>query len=86
MAATLHNITFHNLSSNITVTKCASEVDCWIKATVFYYRYGVGLSNLLLVGLDVEWHPCKSWEETNPVATLQLCMRKNCLIFQITSL
>ncbi|VFQ59299.1 unnamed protein product [Cuscuta campestris] len=81
MVATLHNVVFHGSSLNVTVTKCASEVDRWITATVCYYRRGLGLSNLL-VGLDIEWHPCKPWE-TNPVATLQLCVEKNCLIFQI---
>ncbi|KAG8372177.1 hypothetical protein BUALT_Bualt12G0039300 [Buddleja alternifolia] len=37
----------------------------------------------LIVGLDVEWRPNFNHKCDHPIATLQLCVAKSCLIFQI---
>ncbi|KAK1441478.1 hypothetical protein QVD17_07399 [Tagetes erecta] len=36
----------------------------------------------LVVGLDIEWRPNRSRYVQNPVATIQLCVGRRCLIFQ----
>ncbi|XP_027364766.1 Werner Syndrome-like exonuclease [Abrus precatorius] len=55
-----------------TLTNSAAAVDMWIFQTC-RVREDV-------VGLDVEWRP---FGENNPVATLQLCVRRRCLVFQL---
>nr|GMC85053.1 Werner Syndrome-like exonuclease [Ipomoea batatas] len=75
----LHQVEFHGVNLRVTVTKRAAEVDQWVSEVVHNNR--LVLHNLI-VGLDIEWHPCLVGEH-NPVATLQLCVGKTCLIFQL---
>ncbi|KAF3636748.1 putative cytochrome 98A3-like, partial [Capsicum annuum] len=35
------------------------------------------------VGLDIEWRPNSGRNQQNPVATLQLCVGRRCVIFQL---
>ncbi|CAI8612823.1 unnamed protein product [Vicia faba] len=73
-----YNIVFHSITIHTTVTHAPSVVEDW-------------LSNLprnnnnrsYLVGLDVEWLPNRQPSMDNPVAVLQLCVDKECLVFQI---
>ncbi|KAL5058100.1 hypothetical protein RYX36_029704 [Vicia faba] len=73
-----YNIVFHSITIHTTVTHAPSVVENW-------------LSNLprnnnnrsYLVGLDVEWLPNRQPSMDNPVAVLQLCVDKECLVFQI---
>ncbi|CAA2971155.1 Werner Syndrome-like exonuclease [Olea europaea var. sylvestris] len=37
----------------------------------------------LIIGLDVEWRPNFNRNTENPVATLQLCVDRRCLIYQL---
>nr|GMC80829.1 Werner Syndrome-like exonuclease [Ipomoea batatas] len=75
----LHQVEFHGVNLSVTVTKRAAEVDQWISEVVHNNRL---ILHNLIVGLDIEWHPCLAGEN-NPVATLQLCVGKTCLIFQL---
>ncbi|XP_006646170.1 Werner Syndrome-like exonuclease [Oryza brachyantha] len=58
-----------------TVTSSGAAVDGWLRDV--RSAYGPGL----VVGLDVEWRPSFRADQ-NPVALLQLCVDRSCLIFQ----
>ncbi|KAI3883273.1 hypothetical protein MKX03_020561 [Papaver bracteatum] len=75
----VYSVTFDNEEIRTVVTKNASAVDYWIER--IYSDYSDFL-NHLIVGLDVEWRP-PFGRHTNPAATLQLCVGRRCLIFQI---
>ncbi|KAL3632602.1 hypothetical protein CASFOL_025586 [Castilleja foliolosa] len=61
-----------------TVTKDAATVSRWISDIRSMY----GLRRLI-VGLDVEWRPNLYPQIQNPVATVQICVDRRCLIYQI---
>ncbi|CAK8541831.1 unnamed protein product [Lathyrus sativus] len=73
-----YDVVFHSQVIHTTVTHTPSVVKDW-------------LSNLprnnhnrrYLVGLDVEWLPNRQPSMDNPVAVLQLCVDRECLVFQI---
>ncbi|CAL4955322.1 unnamed protein product [Urochloa decumbens] len=64
-----------------TVTSSGRSVDRWIAETLSLHRPG-GARRDIIVGLDVEWRPSFS-SALNPAATLQLCVDRRCLIFQL---
>lgn len=64
-----------------TVTSSGQAVERWITEVLSVHRPG-GVAYNITVGLDVEWRPNFRGEE-NPVATLQLCVDRSCLVFQL---
>ncbi|XP_050249270.1 3'-5' exonuclease-like [Quercus robur] len=55
-------------------------VDSWLSDI---YRIHRRRLHRLIVGLDVEWRPSFNHNIENPVATLQLCVGRRYLIFQL---
>ncbi|KOM37772.1 hypothetical protein LR48_Vigan03g115400 [Vigna angularis] len=75
----LYNVTFHSDTILTLLTSNPSEVHSWISDILRrHYR-----RSTLLVGLDIEWRPNFRRDMNNPVATLQLCVDRRCLVFQI---
>lgn len=68
----------HTIQTLVTTSPC--QVGIWLSTNTRNTH-----DNLKIVGLDVEWRPNtqSNSQQPNPVATLQLCIGHNCLIFQI---
>ncbi|KAA8526363.1 hypothetical protein F0562_008434 [Nyssa sinensis] len=71
----LYDVTFFGDTIKTLVTATPSIVDTWISDME---RLHSARLHKLIVGLDIEWRP-----GPNPAATLQLCVGRNCLIFQL---
>ncbi|XP_042483098.1 uncharacterized protein LOC122063456 [Macadamia integrifolia] len=69
-------VTIFGIRVFTTVTRKASVVRKWIYKIRYDHRFR---RDRLVIGLGVQWCPPIS----NPVATLQLCVGRQCLIFQI---
>ncbi|KAI3933527.1 hypothetical protein MKW92_033687 [Papaver armeniacum] len=77
----VYSVTVGDEEIRTVVTKNAATVDYWIERIYSDYNYYL---NHLIVGLDVEWRPAYGIGLYRyPVATLQLCVGRRCLIFQI---
>ncbi|XP_027932930.1 Werner Syndrome-like exonuclease [Vigna unguiculata] len=64
---------------NVTITANATVVKHWLATTLHNSRRYLYL-NCLVVGLGVHWTPGPN---NPPVDTLQLCVGRRCLIFQL---
>ncbi|XP_016498347.1 3'-5' exonuclease-like [Nicotiana tabacum] len=76
----LYEVMLDDVEIETAVTHDPGSVSAWIKK--------IEISNesrlhRLIVGLDIEWLPNFTATANNPVATIQLCVGKSCLIYQI---
>ncbi|KAK4412789.1 hypothetical protein Salat_2926100 [Sesamum alatum] len=63
-----------------TVTHDPDTISDWISEIMYIYRRRL---HSLIVGLDVEWCPSFTRHYQNPVATLQICVGRRRLIYQL---
>ncbi|KAL3639656.1 hypothetical protein CASFOL_014624 [Castilleja foliolosa] len=69
-----YDVVFFDDSIHTTVTHDPDVATQWISDVE---------SPVLTVGLDIEWRPSFNRNINNPAATLQLCVDRRCLIFQL---
>ncbi|RCV26521.1 hypothetical protein SETIT_5G252200v2 [Setaria italica] len=74
-------VTFGQDVITTTVTSSGRAVERWISEVLSVHRPG-GIRYDVVVGLDIEWRPNFRGPQ-NPTATLQLCVDRRCLIFQL---
>lgn len=73
-------VTFDDECVLATVTSSGDEVAAWLATIQRIHRRRL---RRLVVGLDAEWLPQRQRGGRNPVAVLQLCVGRRCLLFQI---
>ncbi|XP_019179163.1 PREDICTED: Werner Syndrome-like exonuclease [Ipomoea nil] len=76
----LFDVYFYDDRIKTLVTHESHKVADWISNIEYIHRHRL---DRLIVGLDVEWRPNTSRNQNNPAATLQLCVGRRCLIFQL---
>ncbi|KAL6997687.1 hypothetical protein U1Q18_007813 [Sarracenia purpurea var. burkii] len=76
----LYDVYLFNDRIQTLVTHTPALVESWISDIESFHSRRL---HRLIVGLDVEWRPNYSRYRYNPVATLQLCVGRRCLIFQL---
>ncbi|CAL4947549.1 unnamed protein product [Urochloa decumbens] len=75
-----YELSFDGHLFDATLTKSGAMVESWLDETYRIRRRR--RFQHLVVGLDVEWRPSRD-REPGPVAVLQLCVDRRCLVFQI---
>ncbi|KAK6149004.1 hypothetical protein DH2020_016529 [Rehmannia glutinosa] len=76
----LYDVLLDDVEIETLVTYDSYMATAWVDNTELHH--GCRLHRLI-VGLDIEWRPNFNNNIEHPVATLQLCVGKSCLIFQI---
>nr|XP_016501335.1 PREDICTED: Werner Syndrome-like exonuclease [Nicotiana tabacum] len=74
----LYDVSLDDTEIETVVTRDPGVVCTWINNTEAANESRL---HRLIVGLDIEWEP--NLYSQNPVATLQLCVGRTCLIYQI---
>lgn len=77
---TVYTVDFFGTKITTTLTARSSVVEEWIHTTVSDYRR---YRDRLIVGLGVQWLAPTFSGEYTPAETLQLCVGRRCLIFQL---
>ncbi|KAL5700801.1 exodeoxyribonuclease I [Ranunculus cassubicifolius] len=77
---TTHNVAIDGDAIHTTVTHSPSVVRQFISNILHVHRFRL---NRLVVGLDIEWRPTFGRSPRKPVATLQICIGRRCLIYQL---
>nr|GMD78491.1 Werner Syndrome-like exonuclease [Ipomoea batatas] len=75
-----YEVEFHDHVIQTVVTNMPRMVDVWVHEMEKHYCKS---GSKVVVGLDIEWRPNRDTGITNVIATLQLCIANNCLIFQL---
>ncbi|CAI9099436.1 OLC1v1036262C1 [Oldenlandia corymbosa var. corymbosa] len=75
-----YDVYFYDDRVNTLVTHDPDVLSNWLFR--LQKIHGQRLGNLI-VGLDVEWRPNFNRNQDNPIATLQLCVGRRCVVFQI---
>ncbi|CAA0827512.1 Polynucleotidyl transferase- ribonuclease H-like superfamily protein [Striga hermonthica] len=75
-----YDVIFFGDSIYTTVTHDPVVVSNWISEVESVHHRRL---HHLVVGLDVEWRPSFNRNHSNPAATLQLCVGRRCLIYQL---
>ncbi|XVF38893.1 hypothetical protein REPUB_Repub20aG0142100 [Reevesia pubescens] len=73
-------VNFFSEPISTTVTSTPSVVRNWLFKVLHLHRIR---RNRLVIGLGVQWNPCSSNIAHPSAATLQLCIGRKCLIFQL---
>ncbi|KAJ8539594.1 hypothetical protein K7X08_013846 [Anisodus acutangulus] len=72
----LFDVHFYTDTIKTTVTSNPDIITQWISQTLSTTRH-------VIAGLDVEWRPNFNRNQQNPVALLQICVDRRCLIIQL---
>ena len=87
MATSIHRtedgnfeVLFDEDAIQTTLTDSGAVVDSWLDEIQRIHRRRL---NRLVVGIDVEWRPSMSKGHVPPVALLQICVGRRCLVFKI---
>ncbi|KAK7309678.1 hypothetical protein RJT34_06600 [Clitoria ternatea] len=75
----IYEVTIHNRVIGTTVTSSSTVLTSWIKQ----HLQAKCSRHKKVVGLDIEWRPSFTRGVKNPVAIIQLCYKKCCIIFQL---
>lgn len=75
-----YDVIFFGDSIHTTVACDPTIVTQWISDVESINRQ---ILHKLIVGLDIEWRPSFNRYINNPAATIQLCVGRRCLIFQL---
>ncbi|KAG5555328.1 hypothetical protein RHGRI_012760 [Rhododendron griersonianum] len=73
-------VDFHGTPISTTLTSTPKIVRKWLQTTL---HRNARHRHRLIVGLGVQWRPASSPGDEPPAATLQLCVGRRCLIFQL---